>query len=255
MAENVVNNAPQRQNKEPFKSREWNLSCKLYVGNLGEKTDKYEIENIFKEYGDLNNVWIGKNPPGFAFIEYQDPTITTRAFQDIYDVRHSDPSISNKTCQNKQYQKYNISIKPPAEDRPGDWLCPKPDCFNVNFSWREMCNKCNTRNPSIKETKEERRLRIYGNNKPMRGQGPRGQGPRGHNVRGRDTRDISERKYHPSDDNRNKQTYVHHRGQSYSNRGRPPYRTPDYNRSYRSYDTSQERSYKRELTYIQTQRD
>ena len=63
-----------------------------------------------------------------------------------------------KTCVNLKVNKYwqktqsgnseqSINIKTPTDKRPGDWLCPKDGCFNVNFSWRESCNKCNTRNP------------------------------------------------------------------------------------------------------------
>ncbi|GLH00540.1 RNA-binding protein Rsf1, partial [Gryllus bimaculatus] len=53
--------------------REWNLSCKVYVGNLGNNASKHEIEGAFSKYGMLRNVWIARNPPGFAFVEFEDP--------------------------------------------------------------------------------------------------------------------------------------------------------------------------------------
>lgn len=53
--------------------REWDLSCKVYVGNLGNNGSKYELESIFSKYGPLKNVWVARNPPGFAFIEFEDP--------------------------------------------------------------------------------------------------------------------------------------------------------------------------------------
>ena len=57
----------------------------------------------------------------------------------------------------------NMNIKPPAESRPEDWLCPKEGCNNINFEWRKSCNNCNTRKPGFEgETEEERRHRIYG---------------------------------------------------------------------------------------------
>ena len=52
--------------------REWNLACKVYIGNLGNSASKYEIEDAFKEYGKLKNVWVAWNPPGFAFVEFED---------------------------------------------------------------------------------------------------------------------------------------------------------------------------------------
>ncbi|XP_044762533.1 RNA-binding protein 1 [Coccinella septempunctata] len=52
--------------------REWDLSCKVYVGNLGSSASKHEIESAFSKYGPLRNVWVARNPPGFAFVEFED---------------------------------------------------------------------------------------------------------------------------------------------------------------------------------------
>ncbi|KDR21665.1 hypothetical protein L798_03790, partial [Zootermopsis nevadensis] len=34
---------------------------------------KQELEESFSYYGPLRNVWVARNPPGFAFVEYEDP--------------------------------------------------------------------------------------------------------------------------------------------------------------------------------------
>ena len=52
--------------------RDWDPNCKVYVGNLGNHADKYELEDCFGKYGPLKNVWVVRNPPGFAFIEFED---------------------------------------------------------------------------------------------------------------------------------------------------------------------------------------
>lgn len=52
--------------------REWDLKCKVYVGNLGSSTSKVEVEGAFSKYGQLRNVWVARNPPGFAFVEFED---------------------------------------------------------------------------------------------------------------------------------------------------------------------------------------
>jgi len=52
--------------------REWDLKCKVYVGNLGSSCSKTEIESAFNKYGSLRNVWVARNPPGFAFVEFED---------------------------------------------------------------------------------------------------------------------------------------------------------------------------------------
>lgn len=52
--------------------REWDLKCKVYVGNLDQRATKHQIEDIFSKYGPLKNVWVARNPPGFAFVEFED---------------------------------------------------------------------------------------------------------------------------------------------------------------------------------------
>lgn len=58
--------------------------CKVYVGELDPKAEKREVEDCFAKIGPLRNVWVARNPPGFAFVEFEDP----RDAQDA--VRHMD---------------------------------------------------------------------------------------------------------------------------------------------------------------------
>jgi len=53
--------------------REWDIRCKVYVGNLGSNTARGDLETAFAKFGPLKNVWVARNPPGFAFVEYEDP--------------------------------------------------------------------------------------------------------------------------------------------------------------------------------------
>ncbi|UYV75143.1 SRSF7 [Cordylochernes scorpioides] len=48
------------------------LDCKVYVGDLGSSGTKHELEDAFSYYGPLRNVWIARNPPGFAFVEFEE---------------------------------------------------------------------------------------------------------------------------------------------------------------------------------------
>ena len=48
-------------------------STRVYVGDLGSGGSKYELEREFSKYGHLVSVWVARNPPGFAFIEFEDP--------------------------------------------------------------------------------------------------------------------------------------------------------------------------------------
>lgn len=54
-------------------TKEWALPCKVYIGELGNNANKQELEEEFGAFGRLKNVWIARNPPGFAFVEFEDP--------------------------------------------------------------------------------------------------------------------------------------------------------------------------------------
>lgn len=46
--------------------------CKLYVGNLSSSATRTDLDKEFGYYGRLVNVWVARNPPGFAYVEYED---------------------------------------------------------------------------------------------------------------------------------------------------------------------------------------
>jgi RNA recognition motif-containing protein len=45
---------------------------RVYVGNLPNSASKNELEREFERFGRLRDVWVARNPPGFAFIEFED---------------------------------------------------------------------------------------------------------------------------------------------------------------------------------------
>jgi RNA recognition motif-containing protein len=53
--------------------RDMPLECKVYVGDLPERTTERDIHEHFERCGPLKNVWVARNPPGFAFVEFNDP--------------------------------------------------------------------------------------------------------------------------------------------------------------------------------------
>ncbi|KAM9676668.1 serine/arginine-rich splicing factor 3-like [Dama dama] len=59
------------------------LDCKVYVGNLGNNGNKTELEQGFGYYGPLRSVWVARNPPGFAFVEFEDPRDGADAVQEL----------------------------------------------------------------------------------------------------------------------------------------------------------------------------
>lgn len=53
-------------------SKERLANNRVYVGNLQENVKKEDLEVEFAKYGKLQSVWVAFNPPGFAFVEFDD---------------------------------------------------------------------------------------------------------------------------------------------------------------------------------------
>uniref|UniRef100_F6YB82 Zinc finger protein n=1 Tax=Ciona intestinalis TaxID=7719 RepID=F6YB82_CIOIN len=45
---------------------------KVYVGNLGTHASREDLEEEFSYYGRLDSVWVARNPPGFAYVLFED---------------------------------------------------------------------------------------------------------------------------------------------------------------------------------------
>ncbi|XP_068598331.1 serine/arginine-rich splicing factor 3a [Brachionichthys hirsutus] len=68
---------------EPAVHRDCPLDCKVYVGNLGSNGNKTELERTFGYYGSLRSVWVARNPPGFAFVEFEDHRDASDAVREL----------------------------------------------------------------------------------------------------------------------------------------------------------------------------
>jgi len=53
--------------------RHWDMDCKIYIGGLRDDANRYDIEDAFAKYGPVRDVWVARKPPGFAFVEMEDP--------------------------------------------------------------------------------------------------------------------------------------------------------------------------------------
>lgn len=44
--------------------------CKVYVGNLEEGTSENDVREIMEKAGEVDRVWIARNPPGFGYVTF-----------------------------------------------------------------------------------------------------------------------------------------------------------------------------------------
>eukprot|EP00316_Scyphosphaera_apsteinii_P006722 CAMPEP_0119309124 /NCGR_PEP_ID=MMETSP1333-20130426/14268_1 /TAXON_ID=418940 /ORGANISM="Scyphosphaera apsteinii, Strain RCC1455" /LENGTH=82 /DNA_ID=CAMNT_0007313047 /DNA_START=60 /DNA_END=305 /DNA_ORIENTATION=- len=48
------------------------MSQRLFFGNLDPSVTKEDLEDKCSKYGTVVDVWVARNPPGFAFVTYDD---------------------------------------------------------------------------------------------------------------------------------------------------------------------------------------
>ncbi|KAG9509661.1 RNA-binding protein Rsf1, partial [Fragariocoptes setiger] len=46
--------------------------ARVFIGGLDSPVTREDLEKAFGKYGRLESVWVAQNPPGFAFIVYED---------------------------------------------------------------------------------------------------------------------------------------------------------------------------------------
>jgi len=60
-----------------------NVDCKVYVGDLERDVSERDLEKVFREFGSIRSVWVARNPPGFAFIEFEDERDAADAVREL----------------------------------------------------------------------------------------------------------------------------------------------------------------------------
>ncbi|XP_074603094.1 RNA-binding protein 3-like isoform X1 [Brevipalpus obovatus] len=56
---------------------------RVFIGGISSSTSKEAIEKEFAKYGRLNSVWVAQNPPGFAFVEFEDDRDASEAVKNL----------------------------------------------------------------------------------------------------------------------------------------------------------------------------
>jgi arginine/serine-rich splicing factor 7 len=57
--------------------------CRLHLADLTENVSKSDIEKSFSKFGELEEVWIAKNPPCFAFVVFKNKNDAAEALKEM----------------------------------------------------------------------------------------------------------------------------------------------------------------------------
>ncbi|TYK31362.1 serine/arginine-rich splicing factor RSZ22A-like isoform X1 [Cucumis melo var. makuwa] len=56
---------------------------RVYVGNLDPRVSERELEDEFRVFGVIRSVWVARRPPGYAFIDFDDPRDARDAIHEL----------------------------------------------------------------------------------------------------------------------------------------------------------------------------
>ena len=57
--------------------------CRVHIADLSEKATKSDIEKSFGKFGDIEEVWMAKNPPCFAFVVFKNKDDANDAIKEM----------------------------------------------------------------------------------------------------------------------------------------------------------------------------
>ena len=57
--------------------------CRVHIADLTEKVTKSDIEKSFGKFGDIEEVWMAKNPPCFAFVVFKNKDDANDAIKEM----------------------------------------------------------------------------------------------------------------------------------------------------------------------------
>ncbi|KAG1676786.1 Serine/arginine-rich splicing factor 7 [Nymphon striatum] len=114
------------RNMSRFVDRNRPNDCKVYVGDLGNGASKQDLEEAFSYYGHLRNVWVARNPPGFAFVEFEDPR----------DAEDSCRGLDGKSINGQRIRVELSSNRPKRNGRPPPPRRGRP------FHPDDRCHEC-----------------------------------------------------------------------------------------------------------------
>jgi len=76
----------QSKHKGAAEEEDKKLKPRLFVGDLKEVVEKEQLKAAFDRFGSISDIWIAHNPPGFAFVEFEQMNEAEDAIKEMHGV-------------------------------------------------------------------------------------------------------------------------------------------------------------------------
>ena len=77
-------------------TKSWNdaeMMSRVHIGNTA-RLEKEDLRQAFEQFGTVTNVWIARNPPGFAFVTFSTPEEAEKAIREGNNMEIRDDRVS-----------------------------------------------------------------------------------------------------------------------------------------------------------------
>uniref|UniRef100_S4RMA8 RRM domain-containing protein n=1 Tax=Petromyzon marinus TaxID=7757 RepID=S4RMA8_PETMA len=142
------------------------LDCKVYVGNLGSGATEYDLEKVFSYYGPLRSVWVARNPPGFAFVQFEDARDARDSCRELDGRLVCGSRVRVEMSTGERRQKRGWSAQPPwSRCEPGtlrDWGGGRTVTYNCTtfkseYGWKRSPSPRRSPRRSVSPRRSPRR--------------------------------------------------------------------------------------------------
>mmetsp|Transcript_82795 Transcript_82795/g.146272 ORF Transcript_82795/g.146272 Transcript_82795/m.146272 type:complete len:128 (-) Transcript_82795:55-438(-) len=79
------------------------MPTRVYVGNLDKEVapDKEDLRREFDRFGDITDIWVSRQPPGFAFVTYAASKDALKAIEEMDGVKFQGQSLNIQLSKGK----------------------------------------------------------------------------------------------------------------------------------------------------------